>query len=91
MRAASITKRKSTTPAPPAADIPAWGVGAEIARRALLGLAAALVVARPLVLGEDPGLLLQSYSDATSLVLVFLWLALSAGWALWRARTGLRA
>lgn len=69
----------------------AWGVGAEIVRRCLLGLVTALVVARPLVVGEDPGLLLKQYSDPATLVLTFLWLVAAAAWALWRALTGQRA
>jgi tetratricopeptide (TPR) repeat protein len=53
----------------------------------LLGLITALVVARPLVLGEDPGLL-DHLSGAAGLVLSFLWLVAAVGWAVWRAWSG---
>jgi O-antigen ligase len=53
----------------------------------LLGLITALIVARPLVLGEDPGLLDRS-SNATGLVLTLLWFLAAVGWALWRAWSG---
>jgi hypothetical protein len=52
-------------------------------RRLLLGLVTALVVARPLVLGEDPGLL-NPLSGSASLVLSVFWLVAAVGWALWR-------
>src|SRR5262245_25127191 len=52
-------------------------------RRLLLGLVTALVVARPLVLGEDPGLL-NALSGSASLVLSVFWLVAALGWALWR-------
>jgi O-antigen ligase len=44
----------------------------------------ASVVARPLVLGEDPGLLINRLSDASGLTLGLVWLALAAAWAMWR-------
>jgi O-antigen ligase len=53
----------------------------------LLGLITALIVARPLVLGEDPGLLDRS-SSATGLVLTLLWFLAAVGWALWRGWSG---
>jgi hypothetical protein len=56
-------------------------------RRLLLALVTALVVARPLVLGEDPGLL-DRLSSSGSLVLSLLWLIAAAGWAVWRAWSG---
>jgi tetratricopeptide (TPR) repeat protein len=59
----------------------------EFLRRLLLGLVTALVVARPLVLGEDPGLL-DHLSGAAGLVLSFLWLVAAVGWAVWRAWSG---
>jgi hypothetical protein len=61
--------------------------GPELLRRSLLGLITALIVARPLVLGEDPGLLDRS-SNATGLVLTLLWFLAAVGWALWRAWSG---
>jgi O-antigen ligase/polysaccharide polymerase Wzy-like membrane protein/tetratricopeptide repeat protein len=60
------------------------GAGPDLLRRVLLGLVTALIVARPLVLGEDPGLLVR-LSDASNLVLTLLWLAAAVGWAVWRA------
>jgi O-antigen ligase len=53
-------------------------------RRVLLALMTALVVARPLVLGEDPGLL-DRLSSSSGLVLSMLWFAAAAGWAAWLA------
>jgi O-antigen ligase len=40
-----------------------------------------LLVARPLVLGEDPGLLVDRLSDPSGLVLSLLWLILGTIWA----------
>jgi hypothetical protein len=60
------------------------GPGPEILRRMLLGLITALMVARPLVLGEDPGLT-DRLSDASNLVLTLLWLIAAVVWAAWRA------
>ncbi len=58
-------------------------------RRVLLAAVTALVVARPLVLGEDPGLS-AAQSDNGTLVLSLLWLLVGVGWAGWRlaARRG---
>jgi hypothetical protein len=53
----------------------------------LLVLITALIVARPLVLGEDPGLLDYS-SSGTGLVLTLLWFLAAVGWAVWRAWSG---
>jgi O-Antigen ligase len=53
-------------------------------RRFLLGLLTALIVARPFVLGEDPGLM-APLSDPSNMVLSLLWLVLAAAWAGWRA------
>jgi O-antigen ligase len=52
-------------------------------RRGLVILVTALVVARPLVLGEDPGQV-DPISDATGHVLTLLWLVAAVGWAGWR-------
>jgi tetratricopeptide (TPR) repeat protein len=57
--------------------------GPVLLRRLLLVLATALIVARPLVLGEDPGLL-ANLSDPWGMVLTLLWLLAAAGWATWR-------
>jgi cytochrome c-type biogenesis protein CcmH/NrfG len=40
-----------------------------------------LLVARPLVLGEDPGLLVDGLSDPSGLLLTLLWLILGTIWA----------
>jgi hypothetical protein len=58
-------------------------------RRVLLVAVTALVVARPLVLGEDPGMSAPQ-SDNGTLVLSLLWLLVGVGWAAWRlgARRG---
>jgi hypothetical protein len=63
--------------------------GPEMLRRGLLALVTALIVARPLVLGEDPGLL-NRLSSAWSLVLTLLWFVAAIGWAGWRAWSGER-
>lgn len=52
-------------------------------RRLLLALATTLIVARPLVLGEDAGLS-SNLADPWGMVLTFLWLAAAVGWASWR-------
>jgi O-antigen ligase len=57
--------------------------GPVLLRRLLLALATTLIVARPLVIGEDPGLTIN-LSDPWSLVLVLLWLFAAVGWAAWR-------
>src|SRR6266849_4740584 len=61
--------------------------GPDLLRRTVLVLVTALIVARPLVPGEDPGLL-GTPSNAGGLVLTFLWLAAAAGWAGWRLWSG---
>jgi len=58
--------------------------GPELLRRALLGVVTALVVARPLVPGEDPGRLLVSTGIADQ-GFTALWLLVAAGWGIWRA------
>jgi O-antigen ligase len=50
-------------------------------------LVIALVVARPLVPGEDPGLL-DPQSGPAGLVFSFLWLAAGTLWAVWQVWTG---
>jgi hypothetical protein len=61
--------------------------GPELLRRVLLGLVLALIVARPLVPGEDIGLV-QALSGASGLFLALGWLLLAVGWAGWRCWTG---
>jgi O-antigen ligase len=53
-------------------------------RRCLLGFITALIVARPFVLGEDPGLL-NRLSSTSDLLLSMLWFVAAAAWAGWRA------
>src|SRR5262249_18046323 len=69
---------------PPVAPLPHRS--AENLRRFLLGLITALLVARPLVLGEDPGLL-DPLSSGWGLAMTLLWLLAAVGWALWRMWT----
>ncbi len=58
-------------------------------RRVLLTGAVALLVARPVVPGEDPGLTAPLASPA-GLVLTQLWLTLAAGWFCWRLWANVR-
>jgi tetratricopeptide (TPR) repeat protein len=57
---------------------------AELLRRIVLGFVTALIVARPLVLGEDPGWLVP-FSGIANPFLTVLWFLAAVGWALWRA------
>ena len=57
--------------------------GPELMRRVLLGATTALLAARMLAPGEDPGLLHDS-SGAVNLILVLLWLLAAVGLAAWR-------
>jgi hypothetical protein len=52
-------------------------------RRLLLVLVTTLLVARPLVLGEEPSLT-DLLADPWSMVLTLLWLIAAVGWAAWR-------
>ena len=49
----------------------------------MLVLVTALIVARPLVLGEEPGLS-ANLADPWGMVLTLLWLLAAVGWAAWR-------
>jgi O-Antigen ligase len=76
-----LSRKKEKRPfasRPPAPNPPA-----ESARRLLLALVTALVVARPVVLGEDPGLL-YALSGTSGLTLSMLWLIAAAAWAAWQ-------
>jgi O-antigen ligase len=55
--------------------------------RVLLALVTALLVARPFVLGEDPGLLAPE-SDPGGLVFTLLWFLAGTAWAAWRLWLG---
>ena len=57
--------------------------GPDLLRRTLLVLVTTLLVARPAVLGEDPGLFAE-VSDPQGMVLTLLWLLALVGWAGWR-------
>jgi tetratricopeptide (TPR) repeat protein len=57
--------------------------GPTLLRRLLLALATTLIVARPIVLGEDAGLS-ANFADPWGMVLTLLWLLAAAGWAAWR-------
>jgi hypothetical protein len=57
--------------------------GPALLRRLLLVLVTALIVARPLVLGEEPGLS-ANLADPWGMVLTLLWLLAAVGWAAWR-------
>jgi len=61
--------------------------GPELLRRALLGLATALIVARALVPSEDVGLL-DSGSNPLGLAVPLLWLCGLVTWAAWRIWAG---
>lgn len=82
--------RSTSTGSPAAAPRPADPpviTGPELLRRLLLGTVTMLIVARPLVLGEDPGLLDRANSNPAGLLLTFLWLIAAAGWGAWRLWT----
>lgn len=57
--------------------------GSALFRRLLLALVTALIVARPIVLGEEPGLL-TNLADPWGMTLTLLWLFAAVGWASWR-------
>jgi hypothetical protein len=60
---------------------------AEMWRRCVLGLVTALIVARPLVLGEDPGIT-STLTNPSGLFLNVLWFVAAVGWGVWRAWSG---
>ncbi|MFO0926619.1 MAG: hypothetical protein U0736_06205 [Gemmataceae bacterium] len=71
-------------PAPvPTADLP----GTDVLRRVLLVLLTTVLVARPIVGGEFPGLT-SEFADPGGLTLPFLVLLGCAGWAAWRTWAG---
>jgi len=57
--------------------------GPVLLRRLVLALATTLIVARPLVVGEDPGLT-ANLADPWGLMLTLCWLLAAVGWAAWR-------
>ena len=82
-----MSRRKRKEPAGEQAPASAAVGGPELLRRFLLGLLTALIVARPFVLGEDPGIL-NALTDTSNLVLTLLWLVAVLGWAVWRYWSG---
>src|SRR5262249_20805857 len=60
--------------------------GQDFSRRVLLGLVTALIVARPLVPTEDPGLR-SPLPDPSGMVLTWMWLVALLGWVVWRLWT----
>jgi hypothetical protein len=87
-RKGTATKRRKKSPAPladsSAISDAAARSGPERLRRALLGLITALVVAGPLVAGDDAGLLLP-WTAPAGLFLTLFWLVALAGWSVWHA------
>src|SRR5262245_38541138 len=75
-------QRATTTPTP-AAEPPLTAPGPDVLRRTLLVVLTGLVVARPVVRAEDPGLL-SPLSDPGGMVLTMLALLALTGWAAWR-------
>jgi len=61
--------------------------GGEVARRVLLGAVTALLVARPMALGEDPGRQ-HSPEAASGVLLNLLWLIAAVAASIWAAATG---
>ncbi len=66
-----------------ASAVPPIKIGPELLRQSVMVLVVGLIVARPLIYGGDPGLLVAD-NDPSGLVLTLLWLVAAAGWALWR-------
>jgi hypothetical protein len=82
--------RALTTPAKKPAVTPetaAPAPGPVMLRRMTLVLVVALLVARPVVLGEDPGLL-SNMADPAGMVLTLLWMAAAVAWVGWRLWSG---
>jgi O-antigen ligase len=75
--------KKVPAPAPQPTPAAAPGRGPEFLRRALLGLATALIAARALLPAEDVGLL-EPGANPLGLVITLLWLVGVAAWAAWR-------
>src|SRR5256885_16240282 len=71
----------------PPAHAVLFSPSAELLRRGVLGLLTVILVARPLILGEDPGLL-AAQSSTANLPLTLLWLVAAVGWAGWRIVAG---
>jgi hypothetical protein len=79
-----LSRRRKETHA---VDAPRHPMRGERFRRYLLGAITALVVARPLVAGEDPGRLL-ALESVSGLILNFLWLIVALAGAVWLAYSG---
>lgn len=83
-RTATSSSHNTTSEVPEASPPTPSNLGPELLRRGLLVLVTALIVARPLIPGEDAGRLLL-FTGAGNQVLTFLWIAVAVGWAAWRA------
>jgi O-antigen ligase len=77
----------AATAEPSRSFFPSLPPAPELLRCAVLVLVIALVVARPLVPGDDPGLL-HPLSGPAGLLFSFLWLAAGTLWAVWQVWTG---
>jgi hypothetical protein len=82
-RTPPTSRRKKAKAAPEPAAAPEPGRGPELLRRALLGLATALIAVRALVPGEDVGLF-EPNAHALGLAVPLLWLCGLVSWAAWR-------
>src|SRR5262245_30348799 len=81
-----MSRRKDkakTSPSVRQSVTPSLTPGQDLFRRVLLGFVTALIVARPLVATEDPGLR-SPLPDPTGMVLTWLWLVALFGWVVWR-------
>lgn len=74
--------KSKVAPSPRLAPAPVLTAGQALFQRVLLALVTALVVARPLVPTEDPGLR-AALPDASGMVLTWLWIVTGLGWAIW--------
>src|SRR5947209_11609420 len=86
-----MSRRKDTPKLTPSSRHPvgpALTRAQDLLRRVLLGLVTALIVARPLVATEDPGLR-SPLPDPSGMVLTWLWLVALLGWMVWRFWTKL--
>src|SRR5262249_36962038 len=75
--------KAKVNPSPRKPVEPTLTSGQDISRRVLLGFVTALIVARPLVPTEDPGLR-AAMPHPSGLALNWLWLVAFLGWTIWR-------
>jgi hypothetical protein len=89
---ANLAVAPQPPPAPALSPPPRSEVGIEAARRLLLAVVTALVVAQPQLADEDPGVL-NPFSSTAGLVLTLLWFVAGFGgavWVAWSGRDGFR-